>query len=41
MHDDLLRDVDFWWFLLEIDREFAKSARENACSCGGHLHAAH
>lgn len=39
MHDDLLRDVDFWWFLLGVDREFAQSARENGCSCGGPLHA--
>jgi len=39
MHGSLLRDVAFWWFLLDIDREFAQSARENGCSCGGHLHA--
>jgi hypothetical protein len=39
MHDDLLRDVGFWRFLLDLDREFAQSARENGCSCGGRLHA--
>ncbi|MBM3747474.1 MAG: hypothetical protein FJW34_16940 [Acidobacteria bacterium] len=39
MHDDLLRDVDFWQFLLGIDREFAQNARKNGCSCGGRLHA--
>lgn len=39
MHDALLRDVGFWRFLLDLDREFAQSARENGCSCGGHLHA--
>jgi len=39
MHDSLLRDVAFWRFLLNIDREFAKNAREDGCSCGGHLHA--
>ena len=41
MHDDLLRDVDFWRFLLDIDWGLAKNAREKGCSCGGHLHAAH
>jgi hypothetical protein len=40
MHDSLLRDVGFWRFLLDIDWDFAKSAREKGCSCGGHLHAA-
>jgi len=40
MHDRLLRDVDFWRFLLDIDGDFAKRAREKGCSCGGHLHAA-
>jgi hypothetical protein len=39
MHDSLLRDVAFWWFLLDLDRAFAQSARENGCTCGGHLHA--
>ena len=39
MHDRLLRDVDFWSFLLSIDRDFARIARKNGCSCGGHLHA--
>jgi hypothetical protein len=40
MHDSLLRDVDFWRFLLSIDGESAKRAREQGCSCGGRLHAA-
>ncbi len=40
MHYDLLRDVAFGCFLLSIDRDFAKSARENGCSCGGRLHSA-
>jgi hypothetical protein len=40
MHHDLLRDVAFWCFLLSIDRDFAKSARESGCPCGGHLHTA-
>ena len=39
MHDSLLRDVAFWWFLLGIDRDFAQRAREDGCSCGGPLHA--
>lgn len=38
MHDSLLRDVDFWRFLLDLDREFAQSARKNGCSCRGRLH---
>ena len=41
MHDRLLRDVDFWRFLLGIDWDSAEKAREKGCSCGGHLHAAH
>jgi hypothetical protein len=40
MHDRLLRDVDFWSFLLSIDCGLAEEAREKGCSCGGHLHAA-
>jgi hypothetical protein len=40
MHDSLLRDVDFWSFLLSVDRNSAKRARKRGCSCGGHLHAA-
>lgn len=39
MHDELLRDADFWRFLLDLDRELAQSAREKGCSCGGRLHA--
>lgn len=40
MHHDLLCDVAFWCFLFSIDRDFAKSAREKGCPCGGHLHSA-
>ena len=39
MHVNLLRDVAFWWFLLDIDRDFANRVRENGCPCGGPLHA--
>lgn len=41
MHENLLRDVAFWRFLFDLDREFAQRARENGCSCGGRLHAGH
>ena len=40
MHDNLLRDVVFWRFLLDLDRDFAQRAREDGCPCGGRLHAA-
>ena len=40
MHENLLRDVAFWRFLLELDRDFANRARKNGCPCGGHLHSA-
>jgi hypothetical protein len=40
MHHDLLRDVQFWQFLLSIDRDSARAAREKGCSCGGRLHSA-
>jgi hypothetical protein len=41
MYHELPRSARFWLFLLAIDRDFAKSVRENGCSCGGHLHCAH
>jgi hypothetical protein len=38
MHCNLLRDLDFFRFLWDLDREFANNARENGCCCGGRLH---
>lgn len=40
MHHDLLRDVNFWSFLLSIDEALVASAREKGCPCGGRLHCA-
>lgn len=36
----LLRDSDFFRFLLRIDEEFASEARAAGCRCGGVLHSA-
>ena len=41
MHHDLLRDARFWSFLLLIDQDLAKIARERDVSCNGRLHSAH
>jgi hypothetical protein len=41
MHHDLLRDGRFWSFLLSIDQDLVKNAREKGCTCNGRLHAAH
>ena len=38
MHHDLLRDAEFWQFLLGIDQALAKDARKPGCPCGGRLH---
>jgi hypothetical protein len=40
MHHDLLRDVEFWRFLLSIDQESIKAARQEGCSCGARRHSA-
>jgi hypothetical protein len=40
MHHDLLRNAEFWQFLLVIDQALAKSVREQGCPCGGRLHCA-
>ena len=40
MYHDLPRTARFWSVLLAIDHDLAETARKNACSCGGRLHAA-
>jgi len=40
LYHDLFRSASFWAFLLSIDQDLAKSAREKACRCGGRLHSA-
>jgi hypothetical protein len=40
MHHDLLRDVEFWRFLLSIDQESIEAARQEGCSCGARRHSA-
>jgi len=38
MRHDLLREVEFWRFLVAVDQDIAKKAREKRCSfCGGRL----
>lgn len=37
---DLPHDASFWLFLSTIDQDLAETARNNACPCGGRLHAA-
>lgn len=38
MDHRLLGDVDFWLFLLKLDKNLAEKARQNGCPCGGKLH---
>ncbi len=40
MYHVLLEDVNFWLFLLSIDKDLATSARRSGCPCGGRLHCA-
>jgi hypothetical protein len=40
MNHRLLRDPEFWEFLFSVDQDLANRARQNGCSCGGHLHSA-
>ena len=40
MYHDLLRDARFWLFLVDVDRDLAETARQQACPCGGRLHRA-
>ena len=37
MHCNLLRDLAFWQFLWNLDREFADNAQKGGCCCGGRL----
>jgi hypothetical protein len=41
MYHDLPDGATFWRFLLQVDQDLAGTAREEACPCGGRLHAAH
>jgi hypothetical protein len=40
MYHDFPHAARFWSFLFAIDQDLAKTARKNACPCGGHLHCA-
>ena len=40
MYHDLPDAASFWAFLFAIDQDLAKTARKNACPCGGRLHCA-
>ena len=40
MDHRLLQSVSFWTFLLRIDKQFAASAWQVGCPCGGRLHRA-
>lgn len=40
MHHGLLRDVEFWRFLLSIDQDSIKAVRQDGCPCGGRLDSA-
>lgn len=40
MYHELPRGASFWQFLLSVDQDLAQTARQKACSCGGHLHGA-
>lgn len=40
MYHELLGDARFWSFLLDVDRDLARTARAHACPCGGRLHRA-
>lgn len=41
MYHDLVRSASFWEFLLSVDQDFANSAHQKGCPCGGRLHRAH
>ena len=41
MYHDLVRSASFWTFLLSVDQDFANSAHQKGCPCGGRLHRAH
>jgi hypothetical protein len=40
LYHDLFRNASFWAFLFTVDQDLAKTARQQACSCGGRLHSA-
>jgi hypothetical protein len=40
MYHDLPRAATFWAFLFTIDQDFAETARNKGCPCGGRLHCA-
>jgi hypothetical protein len=40
LYHNLPRNASFWAFLFSIDQDLAKSARQQACPCGGRLHSA-
>ena len=40
MYHNLPCHASFWSFLFSIDQDLAKTARQQACSCGGRLHSA-
>jgi len=40
LYHNLPRDASFWSFLFSIDQDLAKTARQQACPCGGRLHSA-
>ena len=40
MYHDLVRSASFWTFLLSVDQDFANSAHQKGCPCGGRLHRA-
>jgi hypothetical protein len=40
LYHNLPRDASFWSFLCSIDQDLAKTARQQACPCGGRLHSA-
>lgn len=41
MYHDLVRSASFWEFLLSVDQDFANTAHQEGCPCGGRLHRAH
>ena len=41
MYQTLLRDANFYDFLLRLDEDLAEETRASGCSCGGRLHQAH
>jgi hypothetical protein len=40
MYHELPRGASFWLFLLSVDQDLARTARQKACSCGGRMHQA-